>query len=134
MKGLRAGASFSVLATRVRPRHVRDCESKQRSDPELRQSNEGVALFAMTDGKDEKERKESGTPKNADDHPPHLAVRLAPCKARSPSGVPPRLSSKGLTHPKAQLGPGFVGNAPVSSRVLPPAPHPLPAMHLARRS
>ena len=31
-----------------------------------------------------------------------------PLRARTPSGVPPRLSSKGLTHPKAQLGPGFV--------------------------
>ena len=56
-----------------------------------------------------KKKKESGTPKNADPYPLYLAVRLAPCKARSPIGVPPRLLPKGVIVPKAHLGPGFVG-------------------------
>src|SRR5258708_31787028 len=47
-----------------------------------------------------KEIKGSGTPTDADQHPPHLAMRRAPCKARSPFGVPPRLSPKGVSHPK----------------------------------
>src|SRR5271169_6779454 len=48
-----------------------------------------------------KERnKGSGTPADADQHPPHLAMRRAPCKARSPFGVPPRLLPKGVSHPK----------------------------------
>ncbi len=38
--------------------------------------------------------KGGGTPVDADPYPPHLTVRLAPCKARSPAGVPPRFSPK----------------------------------------
>src|SRR6202044_2512188 len=57
-----------------------------------------------------KEIKGSGTPKDAGPQPPRLATRLAPCKARSPSGVPPRLSPKGII-PSQRLGfrPGFLG-------------------------
>jgi hypothetical protein len=43
--------------------------------------------------------------RNADkrhNHPPRRATRRAPCKARPPVGVPPRLSPKGLLIPKAQ--------------------------------
>jgi hypothetical protein len=40
------------------------------------------------------------TPTNAVYQPPHLAMRRAPCRARSPVGVPPRLSPKGISHPK----------------------------------
>jgi hypothetical protein len=46
--------------------------------------------------------KGSGTPKGADHHPPHLSMRRAPCKARPPSGVPPRLSPKRLSSALAQ--------------------------------
>ena len=45
-------------------------------------------------------KKGSRTPKGAVQQPPQLASRRAPCRARTPSGVPPRLSSKGLAHPK----------------------------------
>jgi hypothetical protein len=45
-------------------------------------------------------RRGSGTPTNAGHQPPHLAMRRAPCRARSPVGVPPRLSPKGVSHPK----------------------------------
>ena len=49
------------------------------------------------------EIKGGGTPKNADPYPPHLATRLAPCGTRSPFGVPPRLSLRGISIAKAQL-------------------------------
>ena len=46
--------------------------------------------------------KGSGTPVDADPYPPHPAVRLAPCKARSPAGVPLAALAKGTLVPKAQ--------------------------------
>jgi hypothetical protein len=39
----------------------------------------------------ERRKKESGTPNDAEPYPPHLSMRRALCKARSPIGVPPRL-------------------------------------------
>jgi hypothetical protein len=68
--------------------------------------------------------KGSGTPKNADPYSPHLAMRLAPCKARSPSGVPPRLSPKGII-PSQRLGfrPGFLGRGLYGR--YPPSPVPV---------
>jgi hypothetical protein len=75
--------------------------------------------------KEIKERnKGSGTPADADQHPPHLAMRLAPCKARSPFGVPPRLSPKGII-PSQRLGfrPGFLGRG-LNGRY-PPSPVPV---------
>src|ERR1700731_4497881 len=45
-------------------------------------------------------KKGSGTPTNAGHQPPHLAMRHAPCRARSSVGVPPRLSPQGVFHPK----------------------------------
>jgi hypothetical protein len=59
------------------------------------------------------------------------ALRL---RARSPAGVPPRLSPEGLFIPKAQSGPGFVGQGVHVAGFTPPTPHPLAAMHPARRS
>jgi hypothetical protein len=55
-----------------------------------------------------KKKKGSGTPNNAGPYQPHLSMRRALCKARSPFGVPPRLCANGTIHPKAQPGPGFV--------------------------
>ena len=52
--------------------------------------------------------------------------RLAPpfrSRARSPAGVPPRLSPRGLTSPKAQPRPGFLGRG-LSGRY-PPSPVPV---------
>ena len=80
-----------------------------------------------------KEEKESGTPINAGPYPPHLSMRRALCKARSPIGVPPRLSACGTIHPKAQPGPGFVTHR-LNEAGSPPARVAHPAMHLARRS
>ena len=66
--------------------------------------------------------------------PPHLAVRRCSCGSSTPLGVPPRFLPKGLFIPKAQLRPGFVDGGTKKRRVAPPAPRPLPAMHLACRS
>ena len=56
--------------------------------------------------------------------PPHLAMRHAPCRARSSVGVPPRLSPKGLI-PSQRLGfrPGFLGRG-LNGRY-PPSPVPV---------
>ena len=72
----------------------------------------------------QEEIKGSGTPKDAGPQPPHLATRLAPCKARSPSGVPPRLSPKGII-PSQRLSfrPGFLGRG-LNGRY-PPSPVPV---------
>src|ERR1700688_3996620 len=71
----RGGASVSLFATPVSPKPRNKAGNKERN-------------------------KGSGTPTDADQHPPHLAMRRAPCKARSPFGVPPRLSPEGVSHPK----------------------------------
>ena len=72
-----------------------------------------------------KKKKESGTPKDADPYPLYLAVQLAPCKARSPIGVPPRFSPKGVIVPKAQLQARLPGTWSV--RALPAFACPSPA-------
>jgi hypothetical protein len=56
--------------------------------------------------------------------PPHLAMRHAPCRARTPVGVPPRLSPKGII-PSQRLGfrPGFLGRG-LNGRY-PPSPVPV---------
>jgi hypothetical protein len=66
----------------------------------------------------------SGTPANADPHPPHLAMRLALFTARSFVGVPPRLSPKGII-PSQRLSfrPGFLGLG-LNGRY-PPSPVPV---------
>jgi hypothetical protein len=91
----RGGASVSLFATPVSPK------------PENKERNKG-----------------SGTPADADQHPPHLAMRRAPCKARSPFGVPPRLSPKGII-PSQRLSfrPGFLGRG-LNGRY-PPSPVPV---------
>src|SRR6204780_1576682 len=66
-----------------------------------------------------------GTPANAVQQPTHLPVRFAPCKARSPIGVPPRFSPKGVIVPKAQLQARLPGTRSV--RVLPAIACPSPA-------
>ena len=60
-------------------------------------------------------------------YPPPLAGvdELAPCKARSPIGVPPRLSPKGVIVPKAQLQARLPGTWSV--RALPAFACPSPA-------
>src|SRR5580704_4734704 len=97
---------------------------------DLRQKAQAVVAGAVTINASSykckrKKKKESGTPKNADPYPPHLWVRLAPCKARSPIGVPPRLSPKGVIVPKAQLQARLPGTW--SERALPAIACPSPA-------
>jgi hypothetical protein len=91
----RGGASVSLFATPVSPK------------PRNKERNKG-----------------SGTPADADQYPPHLAMRRAPCKARSPFGVPPRLSPKGII-PSQRLSfrPGFLGRG-LHGRY-PPSPVPV---------
>src|SRR5579863_5376821 len=45
-------------------------------------------------------------------YPPQLALRRAPCRARSPSGVPPRLCPWDSRIPRCDFGPGFAERAP----------------------
>jgi hypothetical protein len=105
--------------------------------PDLRQRMPavvaGISRSVLQATMYEERKKGSGTPNDADPYPPHLSMRRALCKARSPFGVPPRLCASGTIHPKAQPGPGFVTQRPNAAGV-PPAPVALPAMHLARRS
>jgi hypothetical protein len=51
----------------------------------------GIFTICASSHECKKEKKESGTPINAGPYPPHLSMRRALCKARSPIGVPPRL-------------------------------------------
>jgi hypothetical protein len=69
-------------------------------------------------------KKGGGTPANAGHQPPHLATRRAPCRVRSPDGVPPRLSPKGII-PSQRLSfrPGFLGGG-LHGRY-PPSPIPV---------
>ena len=97
---------------------------------DLRQKAQAVGASAVTINASSheckrKKKKESGTPKNADPYPLYLAVQLAPCKARSPIGVPPRLSPKGVIVPKAQLQARLPGTW--SERALPAIACPSPA-------
>src|SRR5580704_5283389 len=97
---------------------------------DLRQKAQAVVAGAVTINASSyeckrKKKKESGTPKNADPYPPHLWVRLALCKGRSPICVPPRLSPKGVIVPKAQLQARLPGTW--SERVLPAFACPSPA-------
>ena len=84
-----------------------------------------VTINASSHERKSKKKKESGTPKDADPYPLYLAVQLAPCKARSPIGVPPRLSPKEVIVPKAQLQARLPGTW--SERALPAIACPSPA-------
>ena len=64
--------------------------------------------------------KGSGTPVDADPYPPHPAVRLAPCKARSPAGVPLAALVKGTFVPKAQCQAMLPGTRPERTILWPP--------------
>jgi hypothetical protein len=95
---------------------------------DLRQKAQAVVAGAVTINASSyeckrKKKKESGTPKNADPYPLYLAVQLAPCKARSPIGVPPRFLPKGVIVPKAHPGPGFVRRAPRGGFAADASPH-----------
>ena len=97
-----------------------------------RSSSEGAAVVtgdltinASSHEYKSKKKKESGTPKDADPYPPYLAGQLALCKGRSPIGVPPRLSPKGVIVPKAQLQARLPGTWSV--RALPAFACPSPA-------
>ena len=59
-----------------------------------------------------KRKKKKEAERRQTHNPLHLPVQRAPCQARSPIGVPPRFSPKGLSIPKAHLGPGFVRRMP----------------------
>src|SRR5208282_377340 len=120
---------------------ARHCEErKRRSNPERHGKElDCFASLAMT-----KERKKgSGTPADAMFHVPHASGvrgaprirRLAPpfrLRARSPAGVPPRLSPKGVVVPKAQLQARLPGTR--SERALPAFACPSPVMHPTPRS
>ncbi len=84
-----------------------------------------VTINASSHERKSKKKKESGTPKDADPYPLYLAVQLAPCKARSPIGVPPRFSPKGVIVPKARLQARLPGTW--SERALPAIACPSPA-------
>jgi len=94
--GARKDSRFAVS----RLRNERTCT------PDLPKSagGGGRPLRSVLQAKERSQEKEGrGTSADADHYPPHLAVRHAPSRARTPSGVPPRLSPMGLFIPKAQL-------------------------------
>ena len=69
----------------------------------------GISRSALRATNVRTERKQgSGTPTDAYPTSAPFRVRRAQSAARSPLGVPPRLSATGTIHPKAQPGPGFV--------------------------
>ena len=114
----------------LHPSCCSSCTKTLALSTDLRQKAQAVVAGAVTINASSheckrKKKKESGTPKNADPYPPHLWVRLAPCKARSPIGVPPRLSPKGVIVPKAQLQARLPGTWSV--RALPAFACPSPA-------
>jgi hypothetical protein len=138
-----------VLAARfVRARAMPSQTDKQISEPDLRQMTPAVAsgfhhdhalhvgwakarsavptgsvsvgfAAAQPTLQTNKRKKGSGTPKDAEHHPPHLAVRRCPDGGSTPSGVPPRLLPEGVVVPKAQLGPGFPDHGADKRRVTP---------------
>ena len=57
-------------------------------------------------------RKKDAERRKAQTYPPQLALRRAPCRARSPSGVPPRLCPRDSRIPRCDSGPGFAALAP----------------------
>ena len=126
-----------VLAMRFAPEASSRDENFSALRPDLRQRMPAVGAGSLTisalSHDVRKKEKGSGTPNNAGRYQPHLSMRRALCKARSPFGVPPRLCANGTIHPKAQPGPGFVTQRP-NAAGSPPAGVALPAMHLARRS
>ena len=110
-------------ASNEKPRNFR---SPHRSSSEGTGGGAGaVTINASSHERKSKKKKESGTPKDADPYPLYLAVQLAPCKARSPIGVPPRFSPKGVIVPKAQLQARLPGTWSV--RALPAFACPSPA-------
>ena len=97
--------------------------SPHRSSSDDTGGGAGAVTICALSHECKKEEKESGTPKDADPYPLYLAVQLAPCKARSPIGVPPRLLPKGVIIPKAHPGPGFVRRAPRGGFAADASPH-----------
>jgi hypothetical protein len=123
------GASNLVLATHdFRPSFAKPLpRTNVRTPIFVRRHRRWTRLPSRSCSASQERRKEikgSGTPKDAGPQPPHLATRLAPCKARSPSGVPPRLSPKGII-PSQRLGfrPGFLGRGLYGR--YPPSPVPV---------
>ena len=125
------GVSFS-RCTCIRVVVTPAMRSHETSGSPHRSSSEGtgggagaVTINASSHERKSKKKKESGTPKDADPYPLYLAVQLALAKARSPIGVPPRLSPKGVIVPKAQLQARLPGTW--SERALPAIACPSPA-------
>ena len=95
--------SCSASVARIEQREIRDGPFQAfRSSPGFVSLNPGYKQTI----------KGSGTPVDADPYPPHPAVRLAPCKARSPAGVPLAALAKGTFVPKAQRQAMLPGTRP----------------------
>ena len=129
--------------------HARPVARMERSEIRERRfgSNAAPDFTSFHPGyKQQTNKKGSGTPKDAEHHPPHLAVR------RCPHPYPPRVrggngrgqhafrrSTTALargTRASLRLSSGQASRdtAPLSGGLPPPAPAPVTAMHLARRS
>ena len=93
--------------------------------------------------KERTEIKKEAERRKAQDQPPHLQVRRASSGTRTPSGVPLRLSPRGLFIPKAQHRPCFLRlgrsvrsctAAPTGGRRPCASPRALPAPRLSQSS
>src|SRR3984957_4432796 len=89
------GKNFSALRTDLRQRMPAVDTGTSRSELRATKCKNG-------------KKQGSGTPGAAIPTAAPWGVRRARSAARSPLGVPPRLSAIGTIHPKAQPGPGFV--------------------------
>src|SRR5579863_3113996 len=77
-----------------------------------RRSRVSLASTRATKEKNKQTEKKDAERRKTQTYPPQLALRRAPCRARSPSGVPPRLCPWDSRIPRCDFGPGFAERAP----------------------
>ena len=122
--------------------HAQKTKSQQNTSPQSRPSSDDPAVEGrihhdrarQKEKNERKKRKQNAERRNFTSRPRTVAPTLLRFgrariqRARTPSGVPLRLLSKGLTHPK-DSAPDQASRsaAPVSGGVLPPAPAPVAA-------
>ena len=127
-----SGTNDRVLAMHLHPSGGHASNEKPRNASarrtDLRQSMPAVVtgiltINALSHDVSVRRKGKRNADKRCSRKPPHLAVRRAPCKARSPIGVPPRLLPKGVIVPKAHPGSGFVRRASRGGFAADASPH-----------
>ncbi len=105
--------SFSRRVFLIRARAMSKPSQKPRRNPNLRQSNpavEGRIHHGRAQRQITNKRKQNADRRNVTNL--RACARRAPCKARTPVGVPLRLSPRGLSSPKAQRQATLPGSSP----------------------